>query len=73
MIWNKKIFITTLACMSILGLAGCTRQPAPAAPQNNAQLPASQLAAIPTPKPSVDPALLDDGLDGALKDLDAVQ
>lgn len=46
-------------------LAACQRQPSVVTP--------SPAPTVSAPTPSIEPALLDDGLDDALKELDAVE
>ncbi|TSC76301.1 MAG: hypothetical protein G01um101431_922 [Parcubacteria group bacterium Gr01-1014_31] len=60
----KKNMLIMLAAALALTAAGCQRA-----------VPAAPPAPLPSPQPSAtpDPALLDDGLDGALEELDAVE
>lgn len=62
----KKYLLCLLAVVSVLAVAGCGKKSAPPPSAT------PQASSSPAERP-VDPALLDDGLDEALKELDAVE
>ena len=75
---QKTLRFALITLLAALVIAGCRRQtppppppiPAPAATPTPAASPSQQ---VPGPSPTIDPALLDDGLDEALKELEAIE